>query len=65
MIVVVAVVSVVVALFVVLKWADRRDRAKGHVNRSSRDAKSAIRAGKEHKIEIQLRGRPRRPPKRD
>jgi FtsZ-interacting cell division protein ZipA len=60
----IVVVAVVVVLFVVMKWADRRDRAKGHVNRGSRDLKNAIRAGKEHKIQTQLRYRPRRPPKR-
>ena len=64
MVVAIVVVAVVVALFVIMKWADRRDRAKGHVNRGARDLKTAIRAGKEHKIQIQLRDRPKRPPKR-
>jgi hypothetical protein len=46
-----------------MRWADRRDRAKGHVNRSTGEMKSAIRAGKEHKIATQLRDR-RRPGRR-
>jgi FtsZ-interacting cell division protein ZipA len=62
-VVAIVVVAVVVVLFGVMRWADRRDRAKGHVNRSTGEMKSAIRAGKEHKIATQLRDR-RRPGRR-
>jgi FtsZ-interacting cell division protein ZipA len=35
--------AVLVVLVVVMKWADRRDRAKGHVNRKMGDIRSTIR----------------------
>jgi FtsZ-interacting cell division protein ZipA len=35
--------SVIVALVVIMKWADRRDRAKGHVNRGMGDIRSTMR----------------------
>ena len=65
MVVIVVIVAVLVGLAVVMRWADRRDRAKGHVNRGVGDMRSAIRAGKERKIAVQLRDRrkPKRLPK--
>jgi hypothetical protein len=39
----IVIVAVVVALFILMKWADRRDRAKGHVNRSIGDIRGTIR----------------------
>jgi FtsZ-interacting cell division protein ZipA len=62
--VVIVIVAVLVVLAVLMRWADRRDRANGHVNRGVRDMRSAIRSGKEHKIALQLRDRPRRPKRR-
>jgi hypothetical protein len=59
----IVVVVVIVLLAAVMKWADRRDRAKGHVNRGAGDLRSVIRAGKEHKIGLQIRDR-RRPRRR-
>lgn len=41
-----AVVLVLVGLVVLMKWADRRDRAKGHVNRGMGEITSTIRASK-------------------
>jgi uncharacterized membrane protein YccC len=48
------VVAVVVLLLVLLRWADRRDRGKGHVNRSARDVHSAIRGRKMQKLSRQV-----------
>lgn len=48
-------------LYAMLRWADKRDRAKGHVNRRAGEVKDAIRAGKSHKLDLQTRSRPRRP----
>jgi FtsZ-interacting cell division protein ZipA len=62
--VIIVIVAVIVVLVVVMAWADRRDRAKGHVNRGVRDMGAAIRAGKEQKLALQLRDRPRRPKRR-
>lgn len=42
MIVGIVIGSVVVVLVVVMKWADRRDRANGHVNRSMGDIHTTI-----------------------
>jgi FtsZ-interacting cell division protein ZipA len=58
-VVIIVIVAVLVVLVAVMRWADRRDRAKGHINRGVGDMKSAIRKGKEHKIALQLRDRPR------
>ena len=49
------IVAVLVLLLVVLKWADRRDRAKGRVTRRSGDLRAALHAGKEQKLKTQLR----------
>jgi hypothetical protein len=38
------VIGVVLVLLVVMKWADRRDRAKGHVNRGMGELMSTMRA---------------------
>jgi hypothetical protein len=54
------IVAVLVLLVVVMRWADRRDRAKGHVNRRAGDLRSAIGAGKEKKLKTQLK-QPRGP----
>jgi hypothetical protein len=45
-IVAIVVVAVLVALVVVMKWADRRDRAKGHVNRSIGEIRSTVRTNR-------------------
>jgi FtsZ-interacting cell division protein ZipA len=34
---------VIVLLLVVMRWADRRDRAKGHVNRGMGEVRATIR----------------------
>jgi hypothetical protein len=39
----VIVVVVLGALVALMKWADKRDRANGHVNRSAGDLRSTIR----------------------
>jgi FtsZ-interacting cell division protein ZipA len=41
--VVVVIVVVLVALLVIMKWADKRDRANGHINRRMGDLRSTIR----------------------
>jgi hypothetical protein len=41
--VLVVVAVVLVALVFVMAWADRRDRANGHVNRSMGDVRATIR----------------------
>lgn len=38
--------AVLVVLLVVLRWADKRDRAKGHVNRPMSEVRSTIRQNK-------------------
>jgi hypothetical protein len=40
---VIIVVAVIAGLFVIMKWADRRDRAKGHVNRGIGEIRSTMR----------------------
>lgn len=42
-IVAIVVVLVLIALVVVMKWADKRDRANGHINRRMGDVRSTIR----------------------
>lgn len=37
---------VVVLLVVVMRWADKRDRAKGHINRGMGDIRSTMRQGR-------------------
>lgn len=44
MIVAIVIVAVIVALVVIMKWADRRDRANGHVNRGMGDMADTLRA---------------------
>ncbi|HKC26602.1 MAG TPA: hypothetical protein VKB75_01200 [Jatrophihabitans sp.] len=44
--VLIVVAVVLVGLVVLMKWADRRDRAKGHINRGMGDISSTIRASK-------------------
>jgi FtsZ-interacting cell division protein ZipA len=61
-IVAIVVVAVIVVLALVMAWADRRERAKGHVHRTPGEMKSAIRAAKERKIALQLQDK-RRPPR--
>jgi FtsZ-interacting cell division protein ZipA len=39
----IVIVGVLIALVFVMKWADRRDRANGHTNRSIGDMRSTIR----------------------
>ena len=51
---------VVVLLVIALPLAKRREQRKGRQSSSMGDIRSAIRAGKEHKIEVQLRDRPKR-----
>ena len=60
MLVVIVIVAVLLLLVALMRWADRRDRARGHVNRLPGDLRAAIQAGKEHKLKTQLR-RPRGP----
>lgn len=43
MIVAVVVVVVLIALVVIMRWADKRDRANGHINRRAGDLRSTIR----------------------
>jgi hypothetical protein len=52
---------VVVLLLIALPFAKRREQRKGRRPSNMGDVRSAIRAGKEHKYEIQLRDRPKRP----
>ena len=40
---IVVIVCVIVALVAIMKWADRRDRANGHVNRGMGDIRSTMR----------------------
>jgi FtsZ-interacting cell division protein ZipA len=42
-VVAIVIVAVVALLVVVMKWADRRDRAKGHVNRGMGEIRAAVR----------------------
>jgi FtsZ-interacting cell division protein ZipA len=39
----IVIVVVLIALIVIMKWADRRDRANGHTNRRIGDVRSTIR----------------------
>jgi hypothetical protein len=43
MVVAVAIGVVLIAMVVTMKWADRRDRRNGHVNRGMADISSTIR----------------------
>ena len=43
MIVGIVIGVVIVVLLAVMRWADRRDRAKGHLNRPIGDVRSTIR----------------------
>lgn len=43
MIVGIVIVAVIVALVVIMVWADRRDRANGHVNRRMGDLGATLR----------------------
>lgn len=40
----IVIVAVLVLLLVVMRWADKRDRAKGHVNRRMGDIRATMRA---------------------
>jgi hypothetical protein len=44
MLIVAVIVLVVIGLVVLMRWADKRDRANGHVNRGMGDIRSNIRA---------------------
>ncbi len=59
MIVAIVIVTVLLALVIVMRWADRRDRARRAGNRRTGDVGAAIRAGKEEKL-ARLLGTPRR-----
>jgi hypothetical protein len=60
--VVLLIIGVVVALLLLaLPLAKRRERRKGRRPSSAGDIRSAIRAGKEHKYQVQLRDRPKPP----
>jgi type II secretory pathway pseudopilin PulG len=60
--VVLAIIGVVVVLLLVaLPLAKRREQRKGRRPSSMASVRSAIRAGKEHKYEVQLRERPKPP----
>ena len=61
MVVLVIIGVVVVLLLISLPLAKRREQRKGRRPSTMGDVRSAIRAGKEHKYEIQLRDRPKRP----
>ena len=43
MLVAIVIGCVIVALIVLMKWADRRDRANGHTNRGMGDIRSTMR----------------------
>ncbi len=55
------VAAVVVLLLVALPFAKRREQRRGRQTSSLGNVRSAIRAGKEHKYEVQLRGKPKPP----
>ena len=40
------IVAVLVLLVLLMRWADKRDRAKGHVNRGMGEIRSTIRANR-------------------
>jgi uncharacterized protein YoxC len=42
--IVIVIVAVLLLLVVVMKWADKRDRAKGHVNRTMGEIRATMRA---------------------
>lgn len=48
MIVAIVIGAVLALLAVLLKWADRRDLAKGHVNRGMGDIRATMRARRVH-----------------
>lgn len=48
--------GVLVLLIVVMKWADRRDRANGHTNRGMGDIRSTIRADRSNMRTLRSRG---------
>jgi Flp pilus assembly protein TadB len=50
------VVAVIVMLIAVMRWADKRDRARGHVNRSMGDIRSTIRANRVNMRTLRSRG---------
>jgi type II secretory pathway pseudopilin PulG len=50
---------VVVLLLLALPVAKRREQRKGRRSSNLSDVRSAIRAGKEHKNDVQLRDRPK------
>jgi hypothetical protein len=52
----VVAVAVVLALVAVMVWADRRDRAKGHVNRGFGDLGRTLRSDRENLRAIRRRG---------
>jgi hypothetical protein len=55
------IVGIVVALLIALPLAKRREQRRGRRASSSGDIRSAIRAGKERKYDVQLRDRPKPP----
>ena len=56
MLVAVIIVVVLVALVVIMKWADRRDRARGHTNRRMGDIRSTIRDQRQNTRLLRQRG---------
>lgn len=56
MIVAIVVVVVLVLLVAVMFWADKRDRAKGHVNRGFGDLSATMRANRENMRMLRRRG---------
>jgi hypothetical protein len=51
------VIGVVLVLLIgVMRWADKRDRAKGHVNRGMGDIRSTIRANRVNTRVLRSRG---------
>jgi hypothetical protein len=55
-IVAIVIAAVFVVLLVVMKWADKRDRAKGHVNRGMGDIRSAMRADRDNMRAVRQKG---------
>lgn len=54
---VIVLVAVVLVLLGVLRWADKRDRARGHVNRTGPEARAMIRERRAQKLNKQFLGR--------
>lgn len=56
MVVAIVIAAVIIVLIVIMKWADRRDRAKGHVNRGFGEISSTLRASRLNTRTLRSRG---------